>query len=124
MPKNKVRPPRRPRGELPKVTIANQANEIRTLTARCEQLASRCESFEKSNNENYVSARDWRRKGEEADRSLEASNRQNWALMESNKALRAELATLKTKFEGYRMGIRDALLPIEIADTKPITPGS
>jgi hypothetical protein len=124
MPKSKVWPPRRPRGESPKVTIANQAREIQTLLARCEQLVAQRDSWEKSSTDNYVSGREWRKKADDADRALQDANTQNWRLLRANKDCTAELATLKTKFEGYRMGIRDALLPIEIADTKPITPGS
>jgi chromosome segregation ATPase len=124
MPRSKVRPPRRPRGESPKVTIANQAREIQTLLGRCEQLVAQRDSWEKSSNDNYMSGREWRKKADDADRALQDANTQNWRLLEANKDCTAELATLKTKFEGYRLGIRDALLPIEIADTKPITPGS
>lgn len=38
MPKSNIRPPRTPPRESPKVTIANQAKNIRLLISRCETL--------------------------------------------------------------------------------------
>lgn len=38
MTKSKIRPPRKPRGEDPKVTIANQEKQIELLIARCQNL--------------------------------------------------------------------------------------
>lgn len=38
MPKPKIRPPRTPNSESAKVTIANQAKNIRLLISRCETL--------------------------------------------------------------------------------------
>lgn len=40
MPKPKIRPPRAPKNESPKVTIANQAREIKNLTQRCVDLVT------------------------------------------------------------------------------------
>lgn len=36
--KHGIRPPRKPRGENPKVTIANQDRQIKLLIERCEEL--------------------------------------------------------------------------------------
>jgi hypothetical protein len=38
MPKTAVRPPRKPKGESAKITIAVQNRQIETLVARCEKL--------------------------------------------------------------------------------------
>lgn len=35
---SRIKPPRKPRGESPKITIANQDNQIRLLIDRCEEL--------------------------------------------------------------------------------------
>lgn len=108
MPKNEVRSPRKPRGESAKVTIANQANEIRTLIARVEQVTTQRDKFHNESNE-------------ATQRALTAGNRLNqemqWhkADLDRLSEAQAELATLKTRFEGYRMGVRDALLPIEVS---------
>lgn len=40
MPKPKIRPPRAPKSEPPKVTIANQAIQIKLLTQRCVDLVT------------------------------------------------------------------------------------
>lgn len=44
--KHGIRPPRKPRGENPKVTIANQDRQIRLLIDRCAELENQRRAFE------------------------------------------------------------------------------
>jgi hypothetical protein len=52
---SKIRPPRKPRGEGPKVTIANQDKQIKMLVERVAEL-------QKLNDDNFASAKEWREK--------------------------------------------------------------
>jgi len=78
MPKSTVRPPRTPKGEDPKVTIANMRRTCDMLVARIQQL---------------VKERD------QAKDELRAAFEGNYSLSDSNTALRVENRTLKAKLE-------------------------
>ena len=107
MPKAKVMPPRTPRGESAKVTIANQANQIKNLMARIQTLDGL-----------YVEAirmRDaWQSKTYELEKELvvvrnELSRERNYrsADVKRLEEVEAKADRISHSFEGYRMCVRD-----------------
>lgn len=100
MPKAKVIPPRTPRGESAKVTIANQAREIAILTNRCEELVlardtamSKCHRAEV---ELFESRQELMR--EKSYRSADVKRHHE---------AQAEILKLQSKLEGYRLHTKD-----------------
>ena len=67
MSKAKIKPPRAPKGESPKVTIANQERQINLLITRLETVNRDNQSLEKERD-------DWKRLAEDVQEELSARN--------------------------------------------------
>lgn len=103
----KVRPPRVPRGESAKVTIANQARQIKNLTARCSDLLN-------SKDEAIMLAHqhdaDLSRIGNELAREKSYRSADLARLTDAKDTIKR----LETHIEGYRMALADFLQPDRI----------
>ena len=107
MPKSKIRPPRTPRGESARVTIGNQARQIRNLTGRCVDLV---DSRDKTLNLLHSS-------NEERDRiGIELAQEKSFRTADLRRLSedRATILRLQTHIEGYRMALADFMQPERI----------
>lgn len=110
MPKAKVRPPRVPRGESAKVTIANQANQIKNLIGRVQQL-------EGLYGEALKMRDGWQSKTYGLEKEL-ATARHDLAREHQFRSsdlaryadAQAEILKLQAKLEGYRLHTKDAAI--------------
>lgn len=100
-------PPRKPRGEAPSVTIGNLELQVRNLTARCESLLR----------ERDIASNEAARARQDRNEALGQGQHSFIELRNARaelEACQAKLASTERRFEGYRMHVRDTVLPFEI----------
>lgn len=96
MPKPKVRPPRIPPRESPKVTIANLSLQVKLLTQRCVDLVT-------SRDQETNHALEYRQQRDEAQRCAERDANQKHNLRVEMDGMRADLFRLL----GYQERVRE-----------------